>query len=98
MQIANGGWRIVNPISDLRLLISGSCALLFALCFFTVLLFPPCSVLLVPCFLAQAQQPKNIPVIGFLSATSGSAIAGRVEAFQRGLRELGYVEGKNIVV
>ncbi len=47
---------------------------------------------------AQAQQPTKIPRIGFLSATSPSAIAARVEAFRRGLRELGYVEGKNITI
>src|SRR5437870_6170277 len=46
----------------------------------------------------EAQQPMKIPRIGFLSATSPSAIAARVEAFRRGLRELGYVEGKNIVI
>jgi putative ABC transport system substrate-binding protein len=49
-------------------------------------------------FPVEAQQPKNVPRIGFLSATSPSAIAARVEAFRRGLRELGYVEGKNIVI
>ncbi|MDO8597896.1 MAG: ABC transporter substrate binding protein, partial [Sulfuricaulis sp.] len=48
--------------------------------------------------IAEAQQPTKIPRIGFLSATSPSAIAARVEAFRRGLRELGYVEGKNIVI
>ena len=47
---------------------------------------------------AQAQQQVKVPRIGFLSATSPSAIAARVEAFRRGLRELGYVEGKNIVI
>ena len=47
---------------------------------------------------AQAQQPAKVTRIGFLSATSPSAIAARVEAFRRGLRELGYVEGKNIVI
>src|SRR5437016_12709872 len=46
----------------------------------------------------EAQQPKKVPRIGFLSATSPSAIAARVEAFRRGLRELGYTEGKNIVI
>jgi len=50
------------------------------------------------CLPAEAQQPKKVPLVGFLSATSASAIAARVEAFQHGLRELGYVEGKNIVV
>ena len=47
---------------------------------------------------AQAQQPPNIPRIGYLGATSLTANAARVEAFRQGLRELGYVEGKNIVI
>ena len=46
--------------------------------------------------LAEAQQPTRIPRIGFLEATSYSTIQARVEAFLQGLRELGYVEGKNI--
>src|SRR2546425_3432587 len=48
--------------------------------------------------LAQAQQPTKVPRIGFLSAISPSAVAARIEAFRQGLRELGYVEGKNIVI
>ena len=47
---------------------------------------------------ALAQQPKKIPRIGFLSATSLSTISARIEGFRQGLRELGYVEGKNIVI
>ena len=47
---------------------------------------------------AQAQQPTKIPQIGFLGATSMTAIADRVEAFRQGLRELGYIEGKNILI
>src|SRR5262245_41266806 len=47
---------------------------------------------------AMARQPKKVPRIGYLSATSLSAIAGRTEAFQQGLRELGLLEGKNIVI
>ena len=47
---------------------------------------------------ADAQQPKKLPRIGFLSATSPAALSVRIEAFRQGLRELGYVEGKNIVV
>jgi putative ABC transport system substrate-binding protein len=50
------------------------------------------------CFSADAQQPKKFPGIGFLSAPSASAIAARTEAFRQGLRELGYIEGKNIVI
>jgi putative tryptophan/tyrosine transport system substrate-binding protein len=45
---------------------------------------------------AQAQQPTKVPLIGFLDATSPSTIPARLEAFRQGLRELGYVEGKNI--
>src|SRR5207302_6618589 len=46
----------------------------------------------------EAQQAKKIPRIGFLAATSPSVEAARVEAFRQGLRELGYVEGKNIII
>ncbi len=46
----------------------------------------------------EAQQAKKVPRIGFLSATSPSTLAARTEAFRQGLRELGYVEGKNIVI
>ena len=47
---------------------------------------------------AQAQQPTKIPRIGFLIVTSPSDISARIEAFRQGLRELRYVEGKNIVI
>lgn len=57
-----------------------------------------CAVLLALCVSADAQQPKKAPRIGFLSAVSPSTISARVEAFLQGLRELGYVEGKNIFI
>ena len=47
---------------------------------------------------ATAQQPKKVPRIGFLHSASASSVAGRREAFQQGLRELGYVAGNNIFV
>jgi len=47
---------------------------------------------------ADAQQPKKVPRIGFLGSASPSTISTRIEAFRQGLRELGYVEGKNIVI
>jgi putative tryptophan/tyrosine transport system substrate-binding protein len=49
---------------------------------------------------AAAQQPTQIPRIGLLSILSASARsnADRVGAFRAGLRELGYVEGQNIVI
>jgi putative ABC transport system substrate-binding protein len=52
-------------------------------------------VLLAVAVIAEAQQPKKVPRIGYLSLT-GSAIS--VEAFRQGLRDLGYVEGKNILI
>src|SRR5713226_3802955 len=55
-------------------------------------------VLVVTGAVAQAQQPTKIPRIGFLGATSLSATSARIEAFRHGLPELGYVEGKNIVI
>ncbi len=46
---------------------------------------------------SDAQQPK-VHRIGFLGAVSLSRFAGQVEAFRQGLRDLGYVEGKNIAI
>jgi ABC-type uncharacterized transport system substrate-binding protein len=57
------------------------------------------AMLLALSFPAQAQHPKKIPRIGY--AASGGDINNPgfiVEAFRRGLRDLGYIEGKNIVV
>src|SRR5215468_3753696 len=47
---------------------------------------------------AHAQQTGKVARIGYLVAASPSSNAARTEAFRQGLRELGYVEGKNIVV
>ena len=49
---------------------------------------------------AQAQQPAKVPRIGFVSVSLAiPTLRGYyVEAFRRGLRDLGYVEGKNILV
>ena len=47
---------------------------------------------------AEAQQSTKIPRIGMLVAASTSVFSARVEAFRQRLRELGYVEGKNIVI
>ena len=49
------------------------------------------------CTSAEAQQPTRVPRIGFLSAVSPASIPrNRIEAFQQGLRELGYIDGRNI--
>src|SRR5262245_53112373 len=50
------------------------------------------------CGSASAQQPGKVPHIGFLSGVSRATLSGRVDSFRQGLRELRYVEGKNIVV
>jgi putative ABC transport system substrate-binding protein len=47
-------------------------------------------------FFAEAQQPGKVPRIGYLGGAPPSP--ARREAFRQGLRELGYVEGKNIVI
>src|SRR5262249_20737442 len=57
-----------------------------------------CALLLALSFPAAPQQPKKVPRIGYLSATSPSVNPTRIEAFRQGLRELGYVEGKNIII
>src|SRR5262245_31022781 len=50
------------------------------------------------CLPAEAQQPPKIPRIGYLVSAFPSSTPARIEAFRQGLRELGYVEGKNIVI
>jgi putative ABC transport system substrate-binding protein len=57
------------------------------------------AVLFAPCGTVAAQQAKNIPRIGYLSGSSNAKTPSpQVEAFQQGLRDLGYIEGKNILV
>jgi putative tryptophan/tyrosine transport system substrate-binding protein len=57
-----------------------------------------CAMLFALTLPADAQQPAKVSRIEFLNAASPSAILARYEAFRQGLRELGYVEGKNIVI
>src|ERR1700757_3516533 len=67
-------------------------ALLFALSFLDAMFFALC-------FFAEAQQPVKVPRIAYLSPSSAATTsAARMEAFRQGLRELGYVEGKNIAI
>jgi putative ABC transport system substrate-binding protein len=59
------------------------------------------AVLFAVCVSVEAQQSKKVPRIGFLAIlaiVSPSTISDRVEAFRRGLHELGYVEGKSVVI
>jgi putative tryptophan/tyrosine transport system substrate-binding protein len=55
-------------------------------------------MLLAVAVIAEAQQPKKVARIGYLSQLSASADSVRTEAFRQGLRELGYLEGQNIAV
>jgi len=48
--------------------------------------------------IAEAQQPKKVPRIGYLSQLSPVIDSPRSEAFLQGLRAFGYIEGKNIVI
>ena len=57
-----------------------------------------CAMLLAHYSTSEAQQATKIPRIGYLTGATRDGQAARIEAFRQGLRELGYVEGKNIVV
>jgi putative ABC transport system substrate-binding protein len=56
------------------------------------------ALLLAPTVSAQAQQQRKIPRIGYLSPGFSSNTPHRIEAFVQGLRELGYIEGQNIII
>ena len=57
-----------------------------------------CSLLLAPCSAVEAQQPGKVPRIGVLNAGASSSIPARLGAFRQGLHDLGYIEGRNIVI
>ncbi len=61
---------------------------------FTVLTL--CATLLALCVPAEAQQPKKVPRIGYLSAQVPTRESPRFEAIRLALRALGYIEGQNI--
>ena len=56
------------------------------------------AVFLATTSLAEAQQLAKIPRIGFQTDAPAATIAARVEGFRQGLRDLGYVDGKNIII
>jgi putative ABC transport system substrate-binding protein len=61
--------------------------------------FALCVMLLALDFaVTQAQQATKVHRVGFLASASPSVVSHRIEAFRQGLRELGYVEGKNIAI
>ena len=56
------------------------------------------AILLISTCQAEAQQPKNISRIGYLSGLSPGTESARLRALRDGLRDLGYIEGKNIII
>ncbi len=56
------------------------------------------SILLAVGLPAQAQQPTKVARIGYLSPGDPVSRTYRTEAFRQGLKELGYIEGKNIAI
>ena len=57
-----------------------------------------CAVLVALCSSAEAQQPKKVPRIGYLSTNDPAGESARSEAIRLALRELGYIEGQNIAI
>jgi putative ABC transport system substrate-binding protein len=57
-----------------------------------------CAMLFALCFPAEAQQPRKVWRIGFLSAASPKLYTHLYTAFVQGLRDLGYIEGQNLVI
>ena len=55
-------------------------------------------VLLAVAFIAEAQQPKRVPRIGYLSAFDPATESARSEPIRRALHERGYIEGQNIAI
>jgi putative tryptophan/tyrosine transport system substrate-binding protein len=53
-------------------------------------------MLLALCFSAEAQQPKKVPRIGYLTSSDPATESTRSEGIRQALRDLGYVEGQNI--
>ena len=60
--------------------------------------FALCAMLFALSYSASAQQSKEVPRIGYLSAVGAARDSTRAEAIWLALRELGYVEGQNIVI
>ena len=48
--------------------------------------------------IAQGQQPKKVPRIGYLSSVDAATESTRAEAIRLALRERGYIEGQNIAI
>jgi putative ABC transport system substrate-binding protein len=64
----------------------------------SVLCLALCAMLLALCVPVEAQQPKKVPRIGYLSNVGPAIESARSEGIRLGLRELGYVEGQNLAI
>jgi putative ABC transport system substrate-binding protein len=60
--------------------------------------FALCAMLFALCGPGQAQQPKKVQVIGYLSNTDAATDSARAEGIRLALREQGYIKGQNIVI
>src|SRR5262245_63958843 len=60
--------------------------------------FALCAMLFALCQSAEAQQPKKVFRIGYLSNTDAATDSARAEGIRLALRELGYIEGQNIAI
>ena len=64
-----------------------------------IIVFTLCAMLFALCGSASAQQPAKIPRIGYLLPADERNTPGlRIEALHQGLRDLGYIEGKNVLI
>jgi len=63
-----------------------------------ITVFTLCAILFALGTSASAQQAKKLSQIGYLSSRDRASDAERSEAVRAGLREIGYIEGKNIVI
>lgn len=64
----------------------------------TVILIVVLTMLAAPSLVADAQPAGNVPRVAYLNASSAASATWAVKAFRLGLRELGYIEGQNILV
>ena len=60
--------------------------------------FALCAMLFALCASAEAQQPKKVPRIGYLSKADAATESARAEGIRLALRERGYIEGQNIAI
>ena len=55
-------------------------------------------ILVLPGAVAEAQQPRKVPRIGYLAGSDAATDSVRSERIRKALRELGYIEGQNIAI